>query len=222
MVAFSSGSAHLDGFLGGGFYSDHINTIYGRSATGKTTWCLLSAISQIEAGKKVIFIDTEHGFSPERLGQLNSNNQNVMDKILLFHPNSFEEQMKCIKSAAALARSGSIGLVIVDTIGAHYRRELSINPKFVNKCMDIQLTILKNIAQSGRANILLTNQVYDSMETEEVQIVGGKMLLNWSRLVVELKKHRDGRREIWLRKHPAAAEKSVPFEIHNEGMSLIL
>ena len=47
-----------------------IKLIYGPAAAGKTTYCLLTSISMAKKGKKVMFIDTENGFSIERLKQL--------------------------------------------------------------------------------------------------------------------------------------------------------
>ena len=43
------------------------NTIFGKSATGKTTLCMQAALIALKEGKKVVFIDTEEGFSFESL-----------------------------------------------------------------------------------------------------------------------------------------------------------
>jgi RecA/RadA recombinase len=57
----------------GGYDCDIITTFYGPAGSGKTNFCVLAAAS-IARRKKVIFIDTEGGFSFERLNQLASGN----------------------------------------------------------------------------------------------------------------------------------------------------
>jgi DNA repair protein RadB len=106
MVKVSAGSYDLNKFLHGGYESDVISVIYGGSGTGKTNFCLLATISQAKRGKKVIFIDTEGGFSVERVKQIvenwkNGNNEidysEVLKNILLLKPVSFKEQKESFK-----------------------------------------------------------------------------------------------------------------------------
>ena len=70
MTKVSAGSYDLNRWLFGGYESDVVTVIYGGSGTGKTNLCLLAAVSQAAKGKKVIFVDTEGGFSVERVKQL--------------------------------------------------------------------------------------------------------------------------------------------------------
>ena len=65
-----AGSELMDSMLDGGYDSDIITTIYGPAGSGKTNLCLLAAISIARQNKKVIYIDTEGGFSVSRLDQL--------------------------------------------------------------------------------------------------------------------------------------------------------
>ena len=78
----SSGSAVIDELLEGGFESDVITTVYGSAGTGKTTLCVMSTIKCALDGKKVIFVDTEGGFSIERLKQLTPEYEKVLDNKL--------------------------------------------------------------------------------------------------------------------------------------------
>ena len=94
MAKISSGSSLINEMLQGGYETDIITTIFGPAGSGKTNLCLIAAICTVLNKKKVIFIDTEGGFSIERVKQLCPGNDNILDKILVFNPTTFEEQKK--------------------------------------------------------------------------------------------------------------------------------
>ena len=73
-MKISSGSTDLDEWLAGGYENDIITTLYGPAGSGKTNLCLIAAANLASQGKKVIFIDTEGGFSIERLKQIAGEN----------------------------------------------------------------------------------------------------------------------------------------------------
>lgn len=92
-MRISAGSEILDGLLDGGYENEIISTIYGPAGSGKTLFCLLALVKVIEdSKKKVIFMDTEGGFSAERLMQLNENYKKILDNILFLRPTTFKEQ----------------------------------------------------------------------------------------------------------------------------------
>ncbi|MEK6827966.1 MAG: ATPase domain-containing protein, partial [Nanoarchaeota archaeon] len=66
-----TGSKILDGMLNGGYERDVITTLYGPAGSGKTVLCLLCAIN-VAKDKKVVYVDSEGGFSLERLKQIAS------------------------------------------------------------------------------------------------------------------------------------------------------
>ena len=89
----SAGSYDLNKFLFGGYEKDIITTIYGPAGSGKTNFCLMISVSQAKKGNKVIFIDTEGGFSIERIRQLAGENyESILENIILLRPTSFAEQ----------------------------------------------------------------------------------------------------------------------------------
>lgn len=223
----STGSPVLDKLLGGEYPSAILTLVYGPAASGKTTCCLLAALQAVAAGKKVVFVDTEGGFSPERLAQLavhmpefkGTPLKDVLANILLFTPKDFKEQAASIKLIDELAAKSPIGLVVVDTIGVHYRRVLRRNPKGVNDMMGKQLDTLRKIARETSATVLLTNQVYQMMGGG-VKNVGGDMVVRRSRCLIELAKNQQLRRAI-LRKHPEIKGDALgkSFEITAEGLT---
>ncbi len=71
-----------------------INLIYGESATGKTTLCLQIAGERAKKNK-VMFIDTENGFSLDRFKQIYPEDyKERLDNITLIRVSNFEEQCK--------------------------------------------------------------------------------------------------------------------------------
>jgi len=78
----SSGSPIINVLLDGGFEKDVITTIYGPAGSGKTNICLFCTIEVTKNGKKVIFIDTEGGFSVKRLEQISKNYKDVLKNMI--------------------------------------------------------------------------------------------------------------------------------------------
>ena len=78
----STGADFVDELLDGGYEADAITTIYGPAGAGKTNLALLAALDIAKQGKKVIFVDTEGGFSVSRLKQLLPEYKKLLDKII--------------------------------------------------------------------------------------------------------------------------------------------
>lgn len=217
-----SGTEILNSLLEGGFDSNiYINTLYGPAATGKTTCCFLMAIANAKRGGKTIFIDTENGFSVERLRQLTEDCNKILESIFLIHVNSFKEQTKKIEDACKLIEKTKIDVLIVDTIGAHYRNVLKDDVYAANKEMDYQLQLLNDTAKNHKTTVLITNQVYTNIENKKTTIVGGSMVIGWSKCLIELKKLHGNKRIAKLVKHKTLPEKEVLFEIVETGFTLL-
>ena len=92
-MVVSTGSSAIDKILHGGIDEDCITTIYGPAGSGKTNLVLLAAVNVASKGKKAIYIDTEGGFSVERLKQLTEDHEKVMQNILFLKPTNFKEQV---------------------------------------------------------------------------------------------------------------------------------
>ena len=80
MEKISTGSEYLNKFLNSGYEKGRISVIFGPAATGKTTLCMLAALATAKSGKKILFIDTENGFSVERLKQMSKDYEKILKK----------------------------------------------------------------------------------------------------------------------------------------------
>jgi len=218
MDKISSGSKPIDELLNGGYEKDIITTIYGPAGTGKTTMCLMCAIA-VSKSKKIIYIDTEGGFSVERIKQLDGYDDDVMKKIMILKPTDFSDQHKAFKNVSQMVND-KIGLVVVDTISMLYRIESgkTTDIKNVNNDMGVQISLLTEIARKKNIPVLLTNQVYSDFDVpDSVKMVGGDILRYSSKCLIELEKIKNGRRII-VKKHRSIPEdKNIIVEIIEKG-----
>ncbi|MCK5320975.1 DNA repair and recombination protein RadB [Candidatus Pacearchaeota archaeon] len=233
----STGSFDLNKFLEGGYESDIITTLYGLGGSGKSNFGIIVATSQARKGNKIIFMDTEGGFSSDRFKQVHQGTKDeieiALQNILLLKPTSFEEQEKDFQKLLLHVKKGDVSLIIIDSIAMLYRLELGDaitskdNEKIaeVNRKLAKQLRSLNEIARKQNISVIVTNQVYstftqnneDQNFERKVSMVGGDLLKYWSKCLIELQDFR-GKRKIVLRKHRSLPVKELMFEIVNEGI----
>lgn len=184
-----------------------------------TNICLLAVIECVKQGGKVIFIDTEGGFSLERLKQLTQNVKEVLEKITLVEPKSFAEQGKIIRSLD----NKQTDLLILDSAVALYRLECA-DPKVevleANRELSKQLSILSNLAREKNIPVIITTHTFKNWDTGEDEIIGGDTIKYWSKCMVFIEHTgRMSERKATIAKHRWIAEgKSVKFLITQNGI----
>lgn len=216
----STGNGPLNKLLEGGYEKDIITTIYGPAGSGKTVSCLLASISAIESGKKVVYVDTEGGFSVERLRQLCADHKKILDSIFFLKPTNFSEQKKVFEKLKTIVNE-KIGLIVVDSISMLYRLELKKEETIhdINRDLAQQVSYLTEIARKKNIPVLITNQVYSNFDDRsKINIVGGDVLRYGSKCLIELQIAPHGKRRAILRKHRSMSEKDVMFEIRESGI----
>ncbi len=222
MVKISAGCYDLNKWLHGGYESDIITVIYGGPGTGKTNFCLLAAVSQAKKDKKVIYIDTEGGFSIERLKQINQNDyEKVISNILLLNPVNFNEQRAIFQDLYKHLKK-EVSLIIVDSMAILYRIDLaeareksSMDVQKTNSTLATQMKSLSEIARKKNIPVIVTNQIYKWEDYDKM--VGGDILKYWGKCLIELTNEK-GRRTANLRKHRSLGESKLDFVIENEGI----
>jgi DNA repair protein RadB len=231
----STGSYDFNKWLYGGYEKGIITMIAGAPGCGKTNFCFLVSCSQAKKGKKVIFMDTEGGFSVERIKQLAGEDyEEILKNIFLLEPTSFEEQKKIFIKLLEKVKKEQIGLIVVDGMSMLYRLELgemnkseeSNKIREINREVAKQMRALAEIARKQKIPVIITNQVYSSFLSEEkwkngaereTNIVGGDLFKYWSKCIIELKGG-SGKRRAVLLKHRSLPQKELSFEIFNEGV----
>lgn len=222
MHKISAGSYDLNRWLHGGYESGIITVIYGPPGSGKTNFCLLAAFSQAKKDKKVLFIDSEGGFSVERIGQIaGSSTEDILKNIILMKPTSFSEQADSFTQLEKYAKK-NLGLIIIDGMTILYRLASAIarqdsekEIQKVNAELVREMQILAEIARKNEIPIITTNQVYKW--DEEQKMVAGDIMRYWGKCLIELKNER-GKRSATLVKHRSLPESELFFSITDDGI----
>ena len=110
--SISTGSIALDAALGiGGLPRGRIVEVYGPESSGKTTIALHAIASAQRNGGVAAFIDAEHALDPNYAQALGVN----IDDLLVSQPDTGEQALEI---ADMLIRSGSVDVVVVDSVAA--------------------------------------------------------------------------------------------------------
>lgn len=110
--AISTGSITLDCATGiGGFPRGRIIEVYGPESSGKTTLALHVVAEAQKLGGEAAFVDAEHALDPVYAKNLGVD----VDSLLVSQPDNGEQALEIVE---ALARSGALDVIIVDSVAA--------------------------------------------------------------------------------------------------------
>ena len=110
--AISTGSISLDCATGiGGFPRGRIIEVYGPESSGKTTLALHVVAEAQKLGGEAAFVDAEHALDPVYAKNLGVD----VDSLLVSQPDNGEQALEIVE---ALARSGALDVIIVDSVAA--------------------------------------------------------------------------------------------------------
>ncbi|HSI28812.1 recombinase RecA [Methylophilus flavus] len=146
----STGSLGLDIALGvGGLPRGRIVEIYGPESSGKTT-LTLSVIAQMQKlGGVAAFIDAEHALDPQYAAKLGVN----VPDLLISQPDTGEQALEI---ADMLVRSGSVDIVVVDSVAALTPRA-EIEGEMGDSHMGLQARLMSQALRKLTGNIKRTN-----------------------------------------------------------------
>ena len=146
----STGSLGLDIALGiGGLPRGRVVEIYGPESSGKTTLAL-SVIAQMQKlGGTAAFIDAEHALDPQYAGKLGVK----VEDLLISQPDNGEQALEI---ADMLVRSGSVDVVVVDSVAALVPRA-EIEGEMGEPQMGLQARLMSQALRKLTANINRSN-----------------------------------------------------------------
>ena len=146
----STGSLGLDIALGiGGLPKGRVIEIYGPESSGKTS-LTLSVIAQMQkAGGTAAFIDAEHALDIQYAAKLGVN----IEELLVSQPDTGEQALEI---ADMLVRSGSIDIVVVDSVAALTPRA-EIEGDMGDSHMGLQARLMSQALRKLTSNIKKTN-----------------------------------------------------------------
>ena len=146
----STGSLGLDIALGiGGLPRGRVVEIYGPESSGKTS-LTLSVIAQMQkAGGTAAFIDAEHALDIQYAAKLGVN----IEELLVSQPDTGEQALEI---ADMLVRSGSVDIVVVDSVAALTPRA-EIEGDMGDSHMGLQARLMSQALRKLTSNIKKTN-----------------------------------------------------------------
>ncbi|HJT50470.1 MAG TPA: recombinase RecA [Nitrosospira sp.] len=146
----STGSLGLDIALGvGGLPRGRIVEIYGPESSGKTTLTLQVIAQMQKKGGTAAFIDAEHALDPQYAQKIGVNVQDL----LISQPDNGEQALEI---ADMLVRSGSIDVVVVDSVAALTPRA-EIEGEMGEPQMGLQARLMSQALRKLTANIKRSN-----------------------------------------------------------------
>lgn len=207
----------FDVLLGGGLSPKTITHIYGVPASGKTNFALMATSSAAAEGK-VIYVDSEGGFSPERLQQISGRRfLDVLKNVILVEPADFDEQKIALKKLEEIIVSqAEVSLIVIDSISVLYRLEEERDMKELGR----QLAQLLRISRKYDIPVLVVNQVYTELKSDKIAPIGGDLSRYWSKIMLEFEKDdATGLRCAVVRKHKFLPEGiRLNFRINDNGI----
>ncbi len=205
----------LDSMLGGGVESGSVTLFYGEAGCGKTNICMQVAYNIIQSGKKVAYVDTE-GLSYERLLQI-FKDESLIKPLLVFQVHSFREQSQRVDQIAKIAKTGVLGLVIVDSMTMFYRLNydnMELRNDFIR-----QTEVLLNMARDYDVPVLITSQVYTNLTTGAIEFLGGHAMHHNAKTILRIDMRGNGVRNAVIIKHRSLPEgRSAMFRITEDGV----
>jgi RecA/RadA recombinase len=219
----STGVRSIDNILKGGIKIGSITELYGKAGTGKSQFCFQMSVIATDLGK-VIYIDTERGFSPSRLSDISTRFEKdpstVLSKILVFRPDSINGLRASIRSARELARKGEVSLVVVDSLLSIFRSEYVGLEMLAERQRQLSLVlkILREISNMG-TTVMFTNHVIGRIsESFEDLAAGGYIVGHFPDLVLWIRKGSGSTRILKIVDSSELPEAEAVFVITKGGL----
>ncbi|XP_064608108.1 meiotic recombination protein DMC1/LIM15 homolog [Liolophura sinensis] len=235
----STGSVELDKLLGGGMESMSITEAFGEFRTGKTqlshTLCVTAQLPGANGytGGKVIFIDTENTFRPDRLRDIadrfNLDQSAVLDNVLYARAYTSEHQYEILDFVAAKfhEEAGVFKLLIIDSIMALFRVDYSGRGELADRQQKLAqlLSRLQKVSEEYNVAVFVTNQMTAdpgatmSFQADPKKPIGGNILAHASTVRISLRKGRAENRIAKIYDSPDLPENEATFAITTGGVA---
>uniref|UniRef100_A0A663MJ12 Meiotic recombination protein DMC1/LIM15 homolog n=1 Tax=Athene cunicularia TaxID=194338 RepID=A0A663MJ12_ATHCN len=217
----TTGSQEFDKLLGGGIESMAITESY-NSLPGPNGY----------TGGKIIFIDTENTFRPDRLRDIadrfNVDHDAVLDNVLYARAYTSEHQMELLDYVAAKfhEEAGIFKLLIIDSIMALFRVDFSGRGELAERQQKLaqMLSRLQKISEEYNVAVFVTNQMTAdpgatmTFQADPKKPIGGHILAHASTTRISLRKGRGELRIAKIYDSPEMPENEATFAITAGGI----
>ena len=236
MIRLSTGSAALDALLRGGIETGSITELIGEFKSGKTQLCHTLAVSaQLPVAKggaagKVIYIDTEGTFRPERIAEIANrfgmNAEAVLGNIVTARAYNSDHQLRLLVEAThVMAQGARFALLVVDSVTNLFRSDYSGRGELAERQQSLSrfLRTLQRIADEYGTAVVVTNQVIANVESFGMHApaskpAGGHVIAHASQTRLVLRKGMGEKRVCKVLDSPVLPDGEATFFITAEGV----
>src|SRR6187401_1477773 len=191
VAVIPTGSIALDVAFGiGGLPRGRIIEIYWPESSGKTTLTLHAIANAQRAGGIAAFIDAEHALDPEYAQKLGVD----IDALLVSQPDTGEQALEI---ADMLVRSGSIDLVVIDSVAALVPRA-EIEGDMGDSHVGLQARLMSQALRklTGGLNTTNTTMIFINQLREKIGVffgspettTGGKALKFYASIRIDVRR----------------------------------
>ncbi len=233
LLRCTTGASKLDSFLKGGVETQAMTEIAGEFGSGKSQLCYTLCVTanmpadQEGLGGKVIFIDTENTFRPERIHQIAEHrgikeSEDILRKIYVCEIFNSGHLELIIQNLGKSIQNYKAKLVIVDSIISLHRAEFTGRGTLADRQqrLNIMLHKLLRLAEVYNIAIVVTNQVQsqpDNFFGDTLRATGGNIMGHASTYRILLRKASQDRLAIMI-DSPFHAYDQTRFTINEGGV----
>jgi DNA repair protein RadA len=230
----TSGSKSFDELLGGGFETQSISELFGEFGSAKTQiahqLCVTVQLPTDLGGlnKQAFFIDTENTFRPERIQQiaeaLDLDPDNVLQNIHVARAYNSSHQMLLVEKVKELSKEIPGGLLIVDSLTAHFRAEYVGRGALADRQQKLNKHMHDLLRWSDLNNgvVCVTNQVSskpDAFFGDPTRPIGGHIVGHTATFRIYLRKSKGPKRIARLIDSPHLPEGEAVFNVSEKGIT---
>ena len=171
----STGSKNFNKVIGGGFFSGKGYVVFGANKTGKTQICHQLSVQAFKNSFKVVYLDTENTFRPERVRELAESNkynsEKTLKNIYVSKIMSNNALLMKLNELDSIIKSNNVKLLVIDSINNFFRIERSDKLLSFLKAKTTYIKILEkinNLTQRFQLITILTAQVAPNFVEEAV------------------------------------------------------
>ncbi|MCW8802432.1 MAG: DNA repair and recombination protein RadA [Candidatus Bathyarchaeota archaeon] len=233
MKRVTTGSENLNKLMGGGIETQAMTELIGEYGVGKTQICLSLCVrvqrpeEQNGLNGKVVYIDTEGTFIPERIFQiaesLGLDPHETLNNIFLARAYNSSHQELLTEHLFKFCPENNVKLVVVDSMIGHFRGEYvgRENLSERQQKLNSQLHKLIRLTEAYNIAVVITNQVQANPTAffgDPNKPAGGNVMAHASTHRVYLRKGGKGTRLATVIDSPYLPEEKVRFKITEKGV----
>lgn len=232
----STGSPSFDMLLQGGIESQSITEAFGEFRTGKTqlahNLCVTAQLPRSQGGGqgKVLYIDTENTFRPERIMQIakryDLDADEVLNNIMVGRSFTVDSLHTLLMQAAGAMVEDQFSLLVIDSIMAPFRVDYEGRGQLSERQQVLGrfLSKVQKVSEQFNIAVFITNQVMAdpggamSYAIDPKKPVGGHILAHASTTRLFLRKGKGEQRICKIFDSPSIGESECIFQLSDGGI----